>query len=165
MKKYIYILLFISSVISAQNKVSISIHQDTRLMILGDNKGNDAGTINILTRFKMQGNQQRLGYMIVFPEFEYAEIDGKYYRYSANIGYTFNNITNIEASLSIGYGSINRYGKSMFSGSGSGELAYLLGNVKLSLIGQLTERKDLKNLWGTNEIRFSGFFGLEINLN
>lgn len=152
----------------AQRQVSVSIHQDFKLGVLGDKEhGYKAGTVDILARFKMQGHQQKYGYMIMFPEFEYAEIQGIYKRYSVNAGYTFNRllVKNFEVSAALGYGWIDRYGKSMFSFGGSGEIAYKINDLKISVIGQLTERKDLAWLYGKNEIRFSGFIGLEYNLN
>lgn len=145
----------------AQRKLSVSIHQDAKFAFIGDKeRGYDAGTINILTRFKMQGHQLETGYMVVFPEFEYADIEGIYKRYSANVGFTFNKliVNNFEATSYIGYGWIDRYGKTMFSFGGGGELSYNIGDFKLSLVAQLTERSDL------NQIRFSGFFGIEYNL-
>jgi hypothetical protein len=162
-----FAILLIASQSLAQERVSISIHQDFKLGVLGDDKhGYKAGTINILARLKLQGDQQKHGYMIVFPEYEHADILGTYKRYSANVGYTFNKlvINSLEATATLGYGWIDRYGKSLFSFSGSGELAYKINDFKLSIIGQLTERKDLAYLYGKNEIRFSGFIGLEFNI-
>ena len=161
-------MLCLGYIATAQKRVSLSIHQDVRLGLVGDDIGNDAGTINILARFKMQGHQQKQGYMVVFPEFELAEIDGNYKRYSANVGYTFNNLIleGFETSAYIGWGFIDRYSKNFFSFGGSGEIAYKLNDtIKVSIIGQFTERKDLKWMYNDNAIRFSGFAGLEINLN
>lgn len=163
----IFVLLLFVGHASAQSKMSLSVHQDVRLAIQGDDRGNNPGTLDLLFRFKMQGNQFKHGYVIVFPEFEYAEIDGNYKRYSANVGYTFNQlfIKNTELSISGGYGWIDRYGKTMFSFGGAGEVAYKIGFIKLSLIGQLTERSDLAYYFNDKKIGFSGFVGLEINLN
>jgi len=161
-------ILSLGYVAIAQQKVSLSLHHDIRLGLIGDDIGNEAGTINILARLKMQGHQQKQGYIVVFPEFEYAEIEGNYKRYSANVGYTFNNLIleGFETSAYIGWGFIDRYSKNFFSFGGSGEIAYKLNDtIKVSIIGQFTERKDLKWMYNDNAIRFSGFAGLEINLN
>ena len=169
MKKLIILLLLITATTQAQRKVSLSLHQDLKLATIGDKeRGYDAFTTNILARFKMQGNQQKHGYMIVFPEFELADIEGTYKRYSANVGYTFNNliVDRVEATSAIGWGFIDRYDKAFFSFSAMGELAYGLNDkFKISLIAQFTERKDLKYMWNDNAIRFSGFVGIEYNLN
>ena len=44
----------------------------------------------------MQGNQDELGYFVVAPEFEYADLQGTYRRYSVNVGYTLNSIKKIK---------------------------------------------------------------------
>ena len=165
----VILIMSLGYVALAQNKVSLSIHQDARLGLLGDDKGNDAGTLNILARFKMQGKQQKgYGYLVVFPEFEYADIGGNYRRYSANVGYTFNEliVDNFEASLFGGWGFIDRYAKAFFSAGFEAELGYkITDRFKVSLLAQLIDRKDLKWMYGNTEVRFSGFIGIEYNLN
>lgn len=159
----IFALIF--TVSTAQ--IGVGVYQDARLAFFGDGEQYDAGTVNFLARFKMCGFQQKYGYMIVFPEFEYADIKGQYKRYSANLGYTFNQllVNNVEASISGGFGWIDRYGKTVTSLSGQGELAYVINNIRLSLVGQLTQRNDMKWLYGKSEVVFSGFFGLEYRFN
>lgn len=153
-----------AALLFAQDKVSLAIYQDARFAFVGDDRGNDPGTLNLVARFKMQGNQQAFGYMVIFPEYEYANLaGGKYIRYSANIGYTFNKliINNLEANASGGFGYIDRFGTTR-SLSASAELAYKFSErFKIALLSQYTRRTDLQTpLW-----RFSGFFGIEINLN
>lgn len=153
--------------LSAQNNVSVEVYQDAKFLAVGDKeRGYKAGTIDAVFRLTMQGNQDKAGYFTVSPEFEYADIDGIYKRYSANIGYTFNKwINNSEFAITIGYGWIDRYGKSFFSSGGT--LAYkykITDNFKVVALGQLTERKELKALYGSNPFKVSGFIGLEINL-
>ena len=161
------LLLLISLSIYSQDRVSLSIHQDARLALVGDGHYQPF-TANILARFKMQGKQQEYGYLIIYPEFEYAEIEGIYKRYSVNAGYTFNKLIldNFETSIQGGWGFIDRYDTGAFSFSLGGELAYkVTDRFKVSLIAQFTERKDLKWMYGDNVIRFSGFLGIEYNLN
>lgn len=147
-----------------QEKISVSVYQDARMLVFGDNKGNNAGTLNILTQFKMQGNQQKWGYMVIYPEFEHASlVGGDLQRYSINVGYVFNKLllNNFEAGLNIGYGWIDRE-LSSFSASVTGNINYKLNDTfKLSLLAQLTDRTDIE----IPELRISGFFGIEINLN
>lgn len=152
------LILLISLTINAQDRVSISVFQDVKFLIQGDEKREiKKGTINILSRINMQGKQQRYGYMVISMEGEYADLRYKYYRYSASIGYTFNKfIKNIEANISGGWGWINR-GMTYHSGAISGALMYKLTSwVKIGVLGQLTDRTDI----GVK--RFSGFFGTEI---
>src|SRR5690606_31889043 len=76
-----------------QERLSVSVLQDVRLGIVGDKEHNyDAFTLDILVRLKMQGNQQKYGYLTIYPEFEYADLKQSYIRYSANVGYTFNKL-------------------------------------------------------------------------
>lgn len=165
---YLIIALLLALSLNAQRKVSLAVYQDARLMLVGDkDHGYDAGTLNIVTRLKMQGHQLKNGYMVVFPEFEYADLEGIYKRYSLNVGYTFNQWSQkLEFSAYIGYGFIDRYALCFFSTAASGEVAYKINKkLKLNLMAQFTERKDLAWLYGTNDIRFSGFIGLEYNIN
>ena len=168
LKLLIAIVLF-CTIAKAQERVSISVYQDAKFLVAGDpERGYDPGTIDLVARFTMQGKQQDFGYMIVFPEFEYAEIEGTYYKYSLNTGYVLNElfIKRTEIGASIGYGFIDRWGKSFFSFGASGFINYkITDRIKGSLMLQFTERKDLAWAFGKNEIRTSGFVGLEINLN
>lgn len=151
----------------AQDKLSLEIYQDARLMITGDNKIYDAGTLNILSRFTMQGKQDRLGYFTVSPTFEYAEIQGTYKRYSIGCGYTFNQwARKSEIAFNIDYGWIDRFGKTSFSASATSSYKYKINDIfKLVALAQLTDRKDLK-LWynESNTLKFSGFIGVEVNI-
>jgi hypothetical protein len=159
------LLAVLTTKLNAQERVSFSLHLDPKLMFFGDGNNYEAGTLNIYGRFKMQGLQQKHGYMVVMPTFEYANLEGIYKRYSADVGYTFNRYyKNVETSVYGGYGWIDRYGKTTFSFSATAELAYIIGSFKISAITQLTQRTDLMWLYGKTEYRFSGFVGLEFNL-
>ena len=168
MKKLFLVITLLSATLSAQQRVSIAIYQDAKFLTIGDEKrGYKAGTADLVFRLNMQGKQQKYGYMIVSPEFEYADIEGIYKRYSANVGYVFNQLVvpRTEVGSTIGYGFIDRWGKSMFSFSVSGFINYkITDRFKLSLMAQFTERKDLAWAYGENDIRFSGLVGLGINL-
>lgn len=143
-----------------KGSIAIAVYQDAKFLVVGDNKGNSPGTLDLIFRVKLQGNQDRLGYCIIFPEYEYANLKGgKYVRYSANVGYVFNQlIKNIETSLAVGYGWIDRNG-TLGSISINSELAYkVTDNLKLSVIGQYTQRQDIR-IW-----RYSSFLGVELRL-
>lgn len=171
--KITLIALLFTTFCYSQSGLSVSIYQDARLMILGDSDHNiDKGTLDLVFRLKMEGNQERSGYFIVYPEFEIANIEGTYKRYSVNVGYVYNKliIDDLELGLGLGWGWIDRYGKSMFSFAGTSNVSYkLTDNIKLSLLGQITERKDLAYMWGNKNLnfgesgilRFSGMIGIE----
>lgn len=161
MKKYFIIVLtlFIHSVFS-QEKVSVNLLQDLKLATVGDEKrGYKSFTTDILLRIKMQGNQQKLGYMIIYPEYEFADLKSKYQRYSANVGYVFNNLFNdFELESSIGYGFINHSGTTNSLGMWFG-VNYIINDVlKINTGYQIVDRTDI------DKIRYSGFFGLEIKI-
>ena len=65
----------------------MSIQQDLKLAVVGDEKrGYDAFTTDALIRLEMHGKPNHIGYVVVFPEYEFADIEGKYHRYSFNAG-------------------------------------------------------------------------------
>lgn len=153
--------------LNAQERVSIGVYQDARLGLLGDDKGNPAGTLNLLVRLEMQGHQRDYGFLTVTPEFETARIKGGYNRYSANVGYTFIYIIkNTEQNIALGYGFIDRSGTTFRSFSATAKTLYRVNDrLKIGVLAQLVDRKDLKVMYGNNAIRFSGFVGVEYNLN
>ncbi|ARV05448.1 hypothetical protein BTO04_01510 [Polaribacter sp. SA4-10] len=152
----------------SQNAIKVSFHQDLKLMAFGDNLGNRAGTIDIITRLEYESKEKKLGFFVFGLEYERALIAKGYTRYGAIFGYTFNNQLSdpkLYLTPAIGIGNIARDDNNTLSFSGSLQLAYKLGNrIKLSSIVQFTERTDLEKMYGKKEIRFSLFFGLEINL-
>lgn len=166
MKQLLTLALLLSISVSAQSNISLEVYQDAKLLTTGDGYYN-AGTIDVLTRFTMQGKQDELGYFTVSPTFEYAEIDGIYKRYSLGVGYSFNQwLRNSETQITLDYGWIDRFGKTSFSASATGAYKYLLSErIKLVALLQLTDRTDLKLFYDeSNTLKISGFVGLEINL-
>jgi len=158
--KQLILLLFLTLNLNAQERVSLAVYIDPTLMIKGDTHNNPAGTLNLILQLKMQGNEQSIGYMVIFPEFEYADLSKSYIRYSANIGYNFYTpIKHLEALLSGGWGILSREGTTWHSGSLEGVISLKINKFKINLMGQLVDRKDIK------EIRFSGFVGIELYLN
>lgn len=168
----ILLMIFVGSKMFAQShdkgQLALSIQQDLRFATIGDKKrGYDAFTLDVLIRFKMKGNNYGNGYVTVFPELEIANIEGKYYRYSANVGYTFTDVYwhNLEISPYIGYGYIDRYKKNFSSFGGGVEVGFAFNDTfKFVNTLQATQRNDLKWLWGTNKLGISYFIGIEINI-
>ena len=73
----------------AQERVSVSVLQDARLAILGDDIGNDAFTPDFIVRLDMEGIG-RFSYVSLRTEWEYANLAGGYYnRGSLMIGYNW----------------------------------------------------------------------------
>ena len=81
------LLLILAFNTHAQERVSISVLQDARLAVLGDNIGNDAFTPDFIVRLGMEGIG-RFKYVSLRTEWEYANLAGGYYnRGSIFIGY------------------------------------------------------------------------------
>lgn len=165
LKFVIIVLLLVCACGFSQEKINVSVYQDARLLLLGDDKGNSALTPNVLFRLEMQGKQMKGYYFVMFPEFEYAEIDGVYRRYSVNIGWTFNDLffSDFEVGATLGYGFINRWSGAFFSSGGSLSVSYGK-RLKAGVLLQVTERKDLDFAYGNNAYRFSGFIGVKYDL-
>ncbi len=48
-------LFFIQSNLFSQESLALGVFQDARLMFLGDERGNDAGTMDLLLRLRLEG--------------------------------------------------------------------------------------------------------------
>ena len=158
----------------SQDRIAVSMFQDAKLLFVGDNKGNESGTLNVVIRGNLQSEQQRFGFIDIFPELEFANLKGgNFQRYSLNVGYIFNRLggthkflnhsilNNVEIGSSVGYGFINRQGFSFLSWSFSGVLNYEINNTfKITTQLQSTQRTDLKQV----VFRFSGFIGIQVKI-
>jgi len=156
-----YLLIFLFPLLSySQSGISFSVYQDAKLATVGDNRGNEAFTLNIRIKNEWQGKQLKNSYFFVAPEFEYAQLQEDYYRYSANVGFRLNKFSKlIEASASIGYGLIVRQNISSKSFGADTEISININNkISLLLNTQLIHRTD----W--NVIRLSGFIGVNYKL-
>ena len=159
MKKLLLILLFPLFTFS-QEGISFSVYQDAKLATVGDNRGNEAFTLNIRIKNEWQGKQLKNSYFFVAPEFEFAQLQKDYYRYSANVGQRFNQFSKfIEMSYSIGYGLIVRKNISAKSLGADFETQININKSFAFLLNmQIVERSD----W--NLLRTSGFLGIKYNL-
>lgn len=157
-----------SALIHSQKSFKISFHQDFKLLTFGDKLGNEAGTLDFITKIKYEGKDKKIGFFIFGAEFERANIKDGYSRYGGYIGFTlkpFINNIDVYITPSIGYGTIERRETNSGSWTSSMQIAYrILENIKISSLFQFTERTDLKIAHGKNEIRYSFFIGLEVNL-
>lgn len=171
MKKLLFLLLFATAMTQAQSNITLSAFQDVKLAFKGDSKGNDAFTTNIVLNATLNANQKGIGYGFLQPTFEYADLTGgKYYRYGINGGYTFN-LNPIKVSLYAGAGAISR---EIGDGENTFYPAFAIGNqidlklfngVYLSVLNQLTDRKDLKIMYDHKVyFNYSFYAGLTFEL-
>lgn len=177
LKKYgklfiILIILLPQETCFSQEKISLSIYQDARLMALGDKQTNKAGTMNLLMNLKFQTKQKRFGYLVIVPEYEQADLQDTYKRLSLGVGYTFNRLyfsnlyflKDVEVTTTLSYGVINRFSHSEGSWSCNAEVSYKVNDwLKIGVVHQLTERTDLLFRYQDKKIRYSFFFGLEFS--
>ncbi|MEO9571594.1 MAG: hypothetical protein ABJH82_08435 [Polaribacter sp.] len=164
-----FLLLFTCSLFFyGQNSLKISLHQDLKLLVTGDNLGNKTGTLDLITRLKHENKQLSYGYFNYGFELERAQIAYGFTRYGAIFGFTFNRIindSNFHITPLIGLGNIYRKGHNSSSWSGSLEFNYSINKkIKISTLNQITERTDLGHLYTKTVNRYSFFIGLEINL-
>ena len=87
--KNLLLLLTLALNTYAQERVSVSVLQDARLAVLGDDIGNDAFTPDFIVRLDMEGIG-RFKYVSLRTEWEYANLAGGYYnRGSILVGYNW----------------------------------------------------------------------------
>lgn len=135
----------------AQRSIDISLQQDAKLAFIGDDKNNDAPTLNVVARLDMQGKQDRLGYFVLGPEFEYADLHrSRITRYSITAGYTFNKwLNNSEFNIRAGYGVLNREGFAFRAISVGTTYSYeIFDNFRLLATLNLYERNDKDDFYG-----------------
>lgn len=174
----ILILLFTQVSSTSQGKISLSVYQDARLIVLGDKQSNKAGTMDLLMNMKIQTKQKNYGYLVIVPEYEQADLQDTYKRLSLGVGYTFNRLMpslnflrpnmnflrDFEVTTTVYYGVINRFSNTDDSWSVSCEMSYKINEwLKFGFLHQLTERTDLLFRYQDKKIRYSFFFGLEFS--
>jgi hypothetical protein len=150
-----------------QNNIEISLQQDARLFLVGDQKGNDPLTVNLLSKIEIPVYNLEKSHVSTYLTVEYADLVGKNYkRYALGAGYIVNSIYGkIGAGAYLDFGKIYRQEEGFNSFSLSGELNYKINDrLKFIVTQQLTQRKDLKILYNSNEYVISGFVGLKYSL-
>ena len=151
-----------------QNNIEISIQQDARLFLLGDKKGNDPLTINILSKVEVPIYSLKKSYFSSYISIEYADLVGKNFkRYAFGAAYIVKKVfSKIGAGVYVDFGKIYRKKVGFTSFSISGELNYKISkHLKFICTQQVTHRKDLKVLYNSkNDDIVSGFIGLKYSL-
>ncbi|WP_439128605.1 hypothetical protein [Polaribacter sp.] len=169
MKKIFIVFSFlVSFTVYSQNSVEVSLQQDFRLLFLGDDKGNEPLTTNLLSKLEVPVYNFKKSYLLTYLSVEYADLKVKNYkRYSIGGGYGISNVCGkIGAIISTDFGKIYREKEGFFSFSVSGELNYKISKrIKITCTQQLTHRKDLVELYNCeNPLIISGFVGLKYSL-
>jgi len=163
MKHLTYILLLFSALVTAQ--IELSVYQDAKLAVIGDDKGNDAFTTDLVVIPRMYNGGTRAynwtHQIFVYPYFEYADLqDGRYLRYAMGVGYRFKLPLKINVSPSFDYGAVNRWGSSAFSYNLGLDISYqLTKKLAISTFSSITERPHLRVKWGTQKPTYNFYVG------
>jgi len=156
------IILLISLTCYSQGSIELSFYVDGKLLLTEDDYGNTPPTFNTITRIQLQGYDTKLGFVTIPVSFEYADLSGgRYIRYAAGAGFTFNTIKRLYISPAINYGRIVRFGGVFSSFEGVLAISYrITPKIKISLLGSITKRADLYFQWGTKVWRENFYGGL-----
>ena len=138
--------------------VAISVHQDAKLGILGDeDKDYDALTPDIMARFRFQGSNDNF---VVMGEYEYADLQTPFRRYAVNVGYLFERYMfdfKVDFQPYIGYGWIDHDG-SRFNWNTGLDVRHTMNRFTVIVTNQVMERSDI------DKIMYSLFLGVEFRL-
>ncbi len=152
---FIAIVLFSIWLVNGQGSPTFQVVQDAKLAFVGDDKGNDPFTPNLIVRMSLDGYDKPTGFSSVISEYEYADLaGGEYHRWSMGYGHNVN-LNRFTLTGSAQFGFIARPGATM-TGVFTGDLAYYVTD-HWAIVGstQGTIRTDLKN----SPFRFSNFIG------
>ena len=162
------ILLLTSALAFGQGTIGLNVSLDNKLTFVGDDKGNDAFTLDITTRFVMQGYEKKLsyyisGYLQLAAKYEFADLNGgAFNRYGVEVGYTFlyNNF-NVGLMPFAGYGILSREDKGATRSFEFGTTVHykILPKLKIITTFVFTERTDIGN-----GFRFNANTGIQVEL-
>jgi len=165
-KLFLISVILITAIAKGQtqtNRLDLILLQDIKLAMQGHEKtSKDSFTTDIRLSARLNSTQNYTGHWFLAPEIEYADLNIRFIRYSANIGYKFNRFHDeISLSISGGYGLIDREGQAYQSIGIDVFLEYeITKRLSLTLNNQTLERKDVKS----KDIVNSFFLGVNIKL-
>ena len=165
---FLTLTLLLTFSIFGQSNIEFSLQQDARLLFFGDDKGNDALTLNILSKLELPIYKFKNSHILTYASLEYADLIVKNYkRYSVGVGYSIESIyKKLGATIYTDFGKIYRQKEGFNSFSISGELSYKINDrFKVICTQQITSRKDLMVLYNSSkEFVISGFIGVKYRL-
>jgi hypothetical protein len=146
---------------------SVFIQQDAKLLMIGDERGNSAGTSDFVLGFEYPLYEQKY---TIGLQTEYSNlVGGLYKRHSLFLGYNKDNLVfpGVRFSTYLNYGMIQRYGVNYGSIGGNLELSVrIIKRLRVLASEQYTHRTELKKIYKTNDFhRFSFFIGLKYDLH
>jgi len=166
MKKILLPLLLLVVICSEaqESRAEISLQQDLRLFTVGDGKGNHPITLNLISRLEVPVHSYNRSHLASYISAEYADLRMlNYQRYALGFGYIIDQFSGkFGTGIYMDYGKIYREKDGFNSFSISGELSYKISkHLKIICTQQLTNRRDLKELYDSQEYLISGFVGIK----
>ena len=147
MKKLTLLLLLCTFFVNSQERITIGLFQDAKLLVSDDNHGNIAPTTDITVYVSLEGQQFENYYFSMQPFYEQADLLGGHFkRYGVNSVWNLNNLVlnKLEIGLGTGIGLINRPGISVASYQFVGEISYPITKwLKLASRYEYVRRSDL----------------------
>ena len=158
------IILFLLIGFTATSQIDIGIYADGRLLLLGDDKGNDPLTINMVVIPKLHNKEGNS--IFVYPLYEYADLEGgTYTRWALGMGWK-QEVNKFTIEPSIDYGRILRWDAVYSSFNGLLEFSYsITPKIKICVLNSVTQRQDLKYKWSEETWRYNLYFGAKINVH
>ena len=162
-----------------ESTMSISAHQDLRLLFIGDDRGNGIFTLDLLVRFEFEAFKLKKSSFPVYIGFEYSDLNrSSLMRFMIGIGFVtrFNFLDKFLFGFYIDHGLLAR-GKSTFLNKNIMDESTFMGlscnlettyplseKIRLSLMYQLLDRQDLSSRYGGRNINGSVFLGVKFAL-
>jgi hypothetical protein len=138
--------IFFTLLWKGQSDLSLSVHQDLRLLFVGDERGNEIGPLDILIKFEIPLIQYSKSYITVFPLLEYSDLyTGSLKRYAVGLGYFYKDVFIKKLNMGVlpNYGIISRFNSTTGSYGTDIEISYRIAKrVSLSYVHQIIERTD-----------------------
>jgi hypothetical protein len=170
MKIYLFVFCLMSICIcKSQSRLNLSIHQDLRLLLVGDERGNEIFTPDILVKLEVEAFKIKNSSIYLYFGLEYAALNSSSLsRFSLGFGYvtSFSFLQKSHFGIFVGHGLILRSGGSFMGLGADLETSYPISKkIRLSLLYQIIDRNDLTTLFHTNRnIKGSIFIGLKMPL-
>ena len=170
MKRFLCCLCFFSLLFcKAQSDIRLSVHQDLRMLFIGDDRGNNMFTLDILSKLEIDVFKFRNSAVVMNLGAEYADlVGGNYKRFLIGFGYIkeFQFLPKFNFGVFINHGLMLRKIGKFMSFSADFEVNYPISKkLRASIIYQLIDRTDLSITFHTRQnIKGSIFTGLKIDL-
>ena len=168
--QYILLLLLFtkSTLFFSQDTFDLAVHHDTKFFFIGDERGNKAGTLDLLVKIEIPIVKFLKSYIVVYPLLEHVNLHtGSLKRYALGFGYIRENLflKKLNVGLFPNFGTIKRFDNTTTSFGFDFEISYqLLKRLSISYIHQIVERTDLKFKYNESSyIRPSSFLGFKVH--